>query len=321
MKVFQISMSLLFISLFADAQQYLTFPIHGDDFRFNWKAVEKSLPRSDIDRFIHDRPRDFYAYRQKDNCCGLSFDSLYNDLHFLDLNGDGKNDVVFDGQTAGEPREIEIFINSGNHYKKAFSVIQGIVKMDWEGDQLSRIYIRDWGCCDADLEVQKIYDVHYDKTNYPIFAQIYQSVVIYHAPMPDSMLETPIQFEVLNQAYNIRSAPQKDDTSYQHWNNDGGSRIYNGNVVGKIVKGATGMALAKTVDNSGREWLYVEIDKEELLANDIIYAENKFPTKLKGWISGRFVKLLSRYRKYTFYPMMKVYLPSLTKNNNIEYVI
>lgn len=292
MKGIQISIILVFISLFTDAQQYLTFPIHRDDFHFNWKAIEKGVPRSDFDRFIHDRPRDFYAYRQKENCCGVSFDSLYNDLHFLDLNGDGKNDVVFDGQTAGEPREIEIFINNGNHYKKAFSVIQGVVKMDWEADRLSRIYIRDWGCCDEYLEVQKIYDVHYDKTNYPTFEQVYQSVVIYLAPLPDSMLKTPIQFEVLNQAYNIRSAPIKDDTSYQHWNNDGGSSTYTGNVVGKIVKGARGMALAKTVDNSGREWLYVEIDKEELLANDIIYTENKFPTKLKGWISGRFVKLL-----------------------------
>src|SRR4249920_1191110 len=148
--------------------------------------------------------------------------------------------------------------------------------MDWEADRLSRIYIRDWGCCDEYLEVQKIYDVHYDKTNYPTFEQVYQSVVIYLAPLPDSMLKIPIQFEVLNQAYNIRSAPIKDDTSYQHWNNDGGSSTYTGNVVGKIVKGARGMALAKTVDNSGREWLYVEIDKEDLLVSDTISTENKF---------------------------------------------
>jgi hypothetical protein len=52
------------------------------------------------------------------------------------------------------------------------------------------------------------------------------------------------------------------------------------------------MALAKTVDNSGREWLYVEIDKDYLQTNDIIYIENKFPTKIKGWVSGRFVKML-----------------------------
>jgi hypothetical protein len=125
-----------------------------------------------------------------------------------------------------------------------------------------------------------------------MFGQIYQSIVIYEAILPDSILETPLRFEVLNQAYNIRSAPQKDDSSFQHWNNDGGSRTYNGNIIGKLVKGASGMALAKTVDTSGREWLYVEIDKEYLLANDIIYSENKFPTKLKGWISGRFVKML-----------------------------
>ncbi|HMH33344.1 MAG TPA: hypothetical protein VK543_09960 [Puia sp.] len=200
--------------------------------------------------------------------------------------------MIFDGQTAGEPREIEIFINNGIHYKKAFSVMQGIVKLNWEGGRLSRIYIRDWGCCDAYLEFHKIYNINYNKSNDPTFEQIYQSIVIYEAILPDSILESPLRFEVLNQAYNIRSAPQKDDSSFQHWNNDGDtqSRTYHGNIIGKLVKGARGMALAKTVDTSGREWLYVEIDKEYLLANDIIYSENKFPTKLKGWISGCFVK-------------------------------
>ena len=282
----------LLITACANSQQYLTFPIHNSDL-YNWKEIEKQVPKSDIDRFILDRPKDFYAYRQKDNCCGVTFDSLYNDLHFLDLNGDGKNDVIFDGQTAGEPREIEIFINEGSHYKKTFSDIQGIAKLDWQGGRLSRIYIRDWGCCDAYLERQKIYAVDYDKSYYPTFHQIYQSVVIYEAVVPDSILQTPLQFEVLNQAYNIRSEPQKDDSSFRNWNNDGDSqsRTYNGNIIGKLVKGARGMALAKTVDNSGREWLYIEIDKEYLLASDIIYTENKFPTKVRGWINGRFVKM------------------------------
>jgi len=284
----------LFITASANSQQYLTFPILNSKIPFNWEKWEKQVLKADVDRFIQDRPNDFYAYRQKNDCCGVNFDSLYNDLHFLDVNGDGKNDVIFDGQSGGEPREIDIFINDGTHYKKVFSVIQGIVKLDWQEGRLSRIFIRDWGCCDAYLEFHKIYDVRYGKSIYPTFVQIYQSIVIYEAKLPDSILATPLPFEVLNQAYNIRSAPQKDDTSYQHWNNDGDSQsiVYTGNIVGKLVKGARGMALAKTVDNSGREWLYVEVDKEYLLVNDVIYTENKFPTKLKGWISGRFVKIL-----------------------------
>jgi hypothetical protein len=282
----------LLIVAFANAQQYLTFPILNNEIHFNWKKLEKHVLKSDIDRFIQDHPKDFGAYRQNDSPFRVNFDSLYNDLHFVDLNGDSRNDVIFDGQTSGEPRVIEIFINDGSHFKKAFSVTQGVVKLDWQGGRLSRIYIQDWGCCDADLVFHKIYNVNYDKSNYPTFEQIYQSIVVYEAILPDSILETPLEFEVLNHAYNIRNAPQKDDSSFQHWNNDGGSRTFNGNIIGKLVKGARGMALAKTVDNSGREWLYVEVDEEYLLANDIIYHENKFPTKLKGWISSRFVKML-----------------------------
>ena len=44
--------------------------------------------------------------------------------------------------------------------------------------------------------------------------QIYQGVAIFHGAVPDSILETPFRFEVLNQGYNIRSAPNKDDSSF-----------------------------------------------------------------------------------------------------------
>jgi hypothetical protein len=296
MRLIHFSLSLLLISANTNAQQYLTFPIHKN-FHFNWKEIEKQVPKTDFDNFIKGHPDDFVAYREHEkDKYGPNLDSLHNDLHFLDLNGDGINDVVFDGESDGEPREIEVFINHGGNYKNVFSVIQGIVQMDWQGGRLSRLFIRDWGCCDDYLEFHKIYSVNYDERNNPSFNQIYQSAVIFEAAVPDSIFETPLRFEVLNASYNIRSAPKKDDSSFQHWNNDGEKRRGNGNTIGKLVKGTRGMALGKTSDISGREWLYVEVDEEYLMVNDIIYSENKFPTKLKGWISSRYVKMLQGIR-------------------------
>jgi hypothetical protein len=238
-----------------NSQRYVKFPIHHYDIHFDWEKIEKHVSKLEIDKFIQDHPGDFEAYRQKNNVYSPNIDSLYNDLHCLDLNDDGKTDVIFDGESGGEPRVIEIFINYGSYYKKEFSSMQGIVDLDWQEGRLSRIYIRDWGCCDAYLEFHKIYNVSYDERNHATFSQIYQSVAIYQATLPDSILETPLRFEILNQAYNIRSTPQKDDTSLQYWNNvlDTGARIVPGNSISKLVKGARGMTLAKAIDNSSRE--------------------------------------------------------------------
>src|ERR1700748_1291466 len=101
----RILFSLVFICISActSAQPYLIFPIcHNDSFRFNWKPLDKKVSRSDAYKFIQGHSEDFEVYLGK-GVAGYDpdLDSLYNDLHFIDLNGDGLNDVVFDGQSGG----------------------------------------------------------------------------------------------------------------------------------------------------------------------------------------------------------------------------
>jgi hypothetical protein len=173
---------------------------------------------------------------------------------------------------------------------------QGIVKLSWQSARLSQIFIRDWGCCDDYLEFHKIYGVKYDQKSMPTFQQVYQGVAIYSgypSILPETVFDTPFRFEVLNQGYNVRIAPVKDDSSFQHWDNNGeNQKKGSGNSIGRLAKGSKGIALAKSADNNGRVWLYVEIDEEYLPKNNIIYLSDKFPTKLTGWISDRFVKIL-----------------------------
>jgi hypothetical protein len=90
----------------------------------------------------------------------------------------------------------------------------------------------------------------------------------------------------------MRSAPKIDDVSVQPWDNDQTKETGSGNIIGRLLKGATGTALAKKLDNTGREWLFVQIDAAYFTKNDIFYVENKFPTKYIGWISSHFVNAL-----------------------------
>ncbi|MGZ3957792.1 MAG: hypothetical protein ACXVBT_07895, partial [Flavisolibacter sp.] len=99
--------ALLSISCFS--QQDLTFPI-VDASLFKWKDIEKKSAKAAVDKFIKTTPKEFQAYKQKDpDLAFLNLDSLRKDLHFLDLNGDGKDDVVFEGQSGGEARGVNIF--------------------------------------------------------------------------------------------------------------------------------------------------------------------------------------------------------------------
>ena len=282
--------TLIFINCFS--QQDLIFPI-VDASHFEWKNIEKKPAASEVDKFIKSTPKEFQVYKQKDpTITSWNLDSLRKDLHFLDLNGDGKNDIVFEGQSGGEGREIIIFINMGTSYRKVFSAFQEVVKMEWHDNRLTRLFIYDWGCCAEYLTRYMTYDVNYSQTNMPTFKKVFQGLFFNEGIKPDNLLEKPFRFKVLIEGYKIRIAPIIDDTSYQIWTEDSTKDALLGTTIGRLTKGATGTAIAKKQDNTGRVWLFVQIDELYLPKNNIFYLENKFPTKLLGWISSRFIKTL-----------------------------
>src|SRR6476660_9452340 len=95
----------LLISILSFSQEFLTFPVVSAAL-FQWKEVEKQMPKPIIDKFIKDTPKEFQAYKRKDaEVSFLNLDSLQKVLHFLDLNGDGKEDVIFVGQSDCEANE------------------------------------------------------------------------------------------------------------------------------------------------------------------------------------------------------------------------
>jgi hypothetical protein len=282
--------TLIFINCFS--QEGLIFPF-ADTSQFDWNLVEKKPSKFEVDKFIKSVPKEFQIYKQRDpKIAYWNLDSLRKDLHFLDLNGDGKNDVVFEGQSGGERREVIIFMNVGSSYKKVLAAFQTIVKMEWHDKQLKSLYIYDWGCCEDYIDRRMIYEASYSQTNFPIFKKIYQGLSIHEGVMPDTFLEKPFRFEILNEGYKIRIAPQIDDTSFHIWTDNSTTDALKGTTIGKLTKGATGTAIAKKQDSSGRAWLFVQLDEAYIPKNNIIYIEDKFPAKLFGWISSRFVKTL-----------------------------
>ena len=267
----------------------ITFPISKDTSLLNWKAIEKKPSNLLLDKFLIETTNEFEFYYQKDaDFTYPTVDSLKKCLHFIDLNNDGREDVIFEGQNGAEAQQVHVFINTNNGYKMTFSTMQGVIKMDFKNNKLSKLYIDDWGCCDAYILFHKIYEVTYTSSNLPVFKQIYQGACIEYGNQPKIFLDQPYRFEVLNEGYKIRYSPIIDDTSFERWSSEKPA----GNTIGKLPKGAIGTALGRSIDKTGREWLYVEIDEPFFPKNDILYLEEKFPTKLIGWISSRFINKL-----------------------------
>jgi hypothetical protein len=287
-----ISLAFAFAGVYA--QDNPIFSVHKRVDMFNWQSIEKQMPKIVVTKFIQEKRSDFHFYGAGEY--SLPIDSLYSRLHFVDLNNDGAMDVIYEGESDDEGGIVMIFMHYGGVYEKVFEERQNVYKMDWENGKLSRIFIDNIGCCADYVEFEKGFELTNNTINKPLFKQFYQtaSAYIFGMKKPDSLFDKHFRFEVMNDNYNLRYQPVIDDTSFEPWNSDDTFPKALGNTIAKLPEGAKGTALAKQTDKTGRVWWYVEMDEQYPLKQYVLYQnQNKFPTKVKGWLSSRFVKVLT----------------------------
>ena len=271
-------------SLIVFCQVDLFFPLTNE---FNWEDVEKQNQEFKAD-FIKNLPEELGPCEE----CG-HFSYLENDLHIIDFNGDGLDDIIYNGYL-GEPMYIIIYINTGKSFTKIFTGTQQIHRIVIEDGKVRRLYIRDGGCCSVLIGVNKIYSVDYSDTlpkinyvssmEYVDFRGHNYQIEVY----PSHYFDKPIKFEILNDRYNIRFAPEIDDSTETMYCED---TVVNGNSLGKLKSGSIGYALAESVDSTGRIWWFVAMEPSgtyETIYHKLTY--NKFGFYKLGWISSRFVK-------------------------------
>jgi hypothetical protein len=260
------------------AQSALVFPLPDSSQVFRWENIELPPDETVVDRFLKSNSIYFSAYKRKP----LNTDSLRKSLHFIDINNDDRTDIVFDGESNEEGRMVRVFINTGKSYKPVFSGDQGIVKMEWQNEKLSKLYMDDWSCCGDYQRTLKIYTVTYGKTNSPVFKQVYQALTVNGAVMPDSILQKPYRITIAETGARIRTAPVEDDTSFQRWNI--GQKKGSGNSFDRLPKGVKGTAVGYAKDSTGAEWFYIELDAPYRPRTYIMYLDNKFPSRMIGWV-------------------------------------
>src|SRR5690554_7127190 len=82
---------------------------------FLWPENE-NMNSALIEKFIDLTPQEFQNYRLNEPY-SLTISDLTKALHIIDLNNDGLDDIIFDGLSGGEPRQISIFINNGHSFE------------------------------------------------------------------------------------------------------------------------------------------------------------------------------------------------------------
>jgi hypothetical protein len=271
------------------ADNYRTFP-YGQPV-LNFATIEKQNDGLKA-QFIKSPPAGFKAeYEAYSKNEFSNLDSLKKDIHVYDINGDGLDDIIFEGRSGSEATEVAFILNTPQGFKIIFKGNEHLIKFDTANKKITTIYIDDPGCCDAYIDFSKVYDFTY-QNDVPKATLVYLTAYSESTDLPGNYFDKPTRFEVLDNGYKMRAEPVINDTTKRFATPDDTARV--GNSVGVLPKGAKGWAIASQTDATGRVWWMVEMDPDIEIGKSIFYKTDDITMKARkmGWISSRYVKKL-----------------------------
>lgn len=259
---------------------------YNADDRFRWRGFE-TYQDDVLKRFIDFCEKEQVMVSERNAVKAMSSStrrSFSQYIYMVDLNNDALPDIIYNGPQSGEGGRINIFMQEGNTFKRVYTGMQNIIRVEWKDESLSRMYISNPGCCADPNLVRSVYDVEYDERNQPIFKKVYQTVELeYDLVKPKSYLREPVKFEVVNDGYRLRYAPEINDSTMHP--------LFEkmGNTLVRLPAGSRGTAYGSRTDSTGRIWWYVAIEPLKGLES-IVNLNHEFPTHAIGWLSSRYVK-------------------------------
>jgi hypothetical protein len=261
----------------------LEFDRYNPIYNFEWSGFEVPNDYEIKIKFIEFVEKNDILKSER-NGLDVMDEKLRFHLRSVDLNNDQLADIIYQGPHMGEGSVFRIFIQTKTGFQVVFNNRQGIVKVDWKGNLLDKIYVRDWGCCADPNLTNSVYQVSYTGT-IPNFKLIWESVELESFVTKPKFHFSPKRFEIENEKYKLRANPWIDDKTANEYLG------ITGNTIGILKKGFQGTAYASIEDETGRIWWYVLIDEDfELEETYINYQYHEFKPHLIGWISSRYVK-------------------------------
>lgn len=231
-----------------------------------------------------EKVKEHYIY-YIENEWGVKTKPLIDNFTFLELNADGKPDLLFQGWSGAEANCVKIHFSSNAGFESPVEFYQNVKNIKIENGKIKSLTIVDQGCCAEYIEQEFTYT----------FDQEYKQELILHRARIGALadkyeiLNSPIKFTIENETYKLRGEPIIDDT---------GTFVYDfyekGNVVAIFKKGAQGRVWAKDKSDPEREWWYVEMDPIQVSLDFDMFSHHAKQGQLRrmGWMSSKFLKEL-----------------------------
>ncbi|MBX2969125.1 MAG: hypothetical protein KF803_07120 [Cyclobacteriaceae bacterium] len=272
---------LILSRIHAGAQQM--FPYHLDN-NLQWSAYEK-MASFEEKRSVVNQLQEAGLFMEH----YPSLNEMIKGIHFIDFNGDSKNEIVYNGSYPGEGTLLLIFMQTDDSWARIFSTMGEIIRLNYNSGIIYSLDVSEPGCCADPTTVFKTYRVSTD--NRKIFIdKIFESKILTGTDIPHKFFRIPTEFEILNEKYFLRSGPEIMDEPFDDYLEQYGNQI------GKLSAGTQGRALGESTDSTGRVWWFVEIYPRYKIADCVFYSDEYYKdfhkTHIVGWISSRFVKKL-----------------------------
>ena len=215
----------------------------------------------------------------------ISKKPLLDNFTFIELNADGKPDLLFQGWSGGEPECISIHFSSGNKLDSAVTFYQFLKDIKIENGRIKFLTTVDPGCCSDYVEQELTYEFDQELKS----KLIGQRVRIRAESFECRILNSPIQFTVENASYKLRGEPMVNDTNTLNYD-----YIDQGNTIAVFNEGSKGQAWAINSSDTERDWWYVEMEPtvDSLEFDMFNYIDNKQSLRRVGWMSSRFLKVI-----------------------------
>lgn len=226
----------------------------------NWNDREDKMPFEEKKKILLSLGRQDYYNQQLEGSYKENYASHY---HFVDLNKDGNDDVVYNSADGADAAIFMIWINNNGSYQRIMRKPGDILFVNWN----TSTFLVDQP---AFMEEKAGYIFKIQVTRTGVKTDSYQVPIGAYLPSSFSDIST---FDTMNDNYNLRSSPMVKNEPCEEYPD--GSELC-GNLFLTVKKGTEGQAIAKSTDDTGRIWWLSKL--------------NIRGAKTVGWLSSRFVQ-------------------------------
>lgn len=209
-----------------------------------------------------------------------------NSFSFVDLNNDNKIDIIYYGYLSSELMVSIIFMNSDKGYYylgEIIGTIKKIEKTNFIFDVKTYISI----CCAGHQYSINNHTIDFTKKSGELYHK-QRMIFTDYIDKPKTLLKKEIPFVVMNETYSLRFNPFINDSDIEVQVT--AEAYLKGNKLASYPKGSKGIAIADSVDNTGRVWWFVVMDPADIDDKNFFPDNINIPTYYTGWMSNRYLK-------------------------------